>query len=303
MKRKALSISLVLLFSLVMVVGISSSALAGVTVYLNNLEPVADDGYGGYKVSPVQINGESYSSSLRGLAGLPVSENNQVWSEYNLGRKYEKFHGVVGIDDRAADSNTKAQFRIYGDSELLFESPVKGAGTEPTAFDVDIKNVLRLKIETTWISGNIGAEGPSAVSPLYYAVWGNPVLKGPKIVEMTIGNKTYEANDTEQTMDIAPYIKSGRTYLPVRYVGEALGATVSWNNSTQTAIIVGANKTTLVLKIGSKVMTNNSSDVQMDVAPEITSSRTMLPIRWVAEALGATVDWNQDTKLVTIKLP
>jgi len=41
----------------------------------------------------------------------------------------------------------------------------------------------------------------------------------------------------------------------------------------------------------------------MDAAPEIRAGRTMLPIRWVAEALGATVDWNQEAKLVTIKLP
>jgi len=50
-------------------------------------------------------------------------------------------------------------------------------------------------------------------------------------------------------------------------------------------------------------MTVNQAPVQMDVAPEIKDGRTMLPARWVAEALGAEVDWDENTKQAIIKMP
>ena len=59
----------------------------------------------------------------------------------------------------------------------------------------------------------------------------------------------------------------------------------------------------LALTIGSNIMTVNQAPVQMDVAPEIKDGRTMLPARWVAEALSAEVDWDENTKQAIIKMP
>lgn len=294
MKRKALSILLMLMLSLIMIIGTSSSALAGVTVYLNTLKPVAPD-YDQYEAGSAKINGTAYSSSLYRTLYASDEGLQEIWAEYNLEREYTSFQGVVGISDDAPESATEAQFRIYGDDALLYESPAKKLGDEPSAFNVSVKNVLRLKIVTTRIDGGYYA--------LRHAVWANPYLTGPKIVEMTIGQSSYRINDSEQIMDVAPYIKASRTRLPVRFVAEALGANVSWNGNTKEVTIVGEDNTTLVLTIGSNVMQNNGANTQMDVGPEITSSRTMLPIRWVAEALGATVDWNEAAQLVTITLP
>ena len=300
MRRFAIKSFLVLAMFLTVIAGTSSSALAGVTVYLNGIDPVAVgsggynygggyNNYYGFKSTSAKINGKTYSSSLKGAA----HSGDEKGAEYNLGRRYDNFKGAVGISDDAPKSETQAQFRVFGDDELLYESPIKKLGDEPSTFDISVKNVLRLKIVAVWVEG----------SKLDYAIWGNPYLTGPKIVEMTIGDIKYRSNDTELEMDIAPYVKSGRTYLPVRYVAEALGATVFWNNKTKTATVAGANGTVLTLTIGSRIMRNSNSNVQMDAAPEIRAGRTMLPIRWVAEALGATVDWNQEAKLVTIKLP
>ena len=102
-------------------------------------------------------------------------------------------------------------------------------------------------------------------------------------------------------MDAAPYIKAGRTYVPVRYLAEdALGASVTWDEATKTVTITKGDKT-VVLVIGDKVAKVNGADVQMDVAPEITpEGRTMLPARWVAEGLGFNVDWIAAQKQVLI---
>ena len=115
-----------------------------------------------------------------------------------------------------------------------------------------------------------------------------------------IGSTIYSINGVNAIMDVAPYIKAGRTYVPVRYLGEALGANVDWDEATKTVTVTKGDKS-VVLVIGSKVAKVNGADVQMDVAPEITNGRTMLPARWVAEGLGYAVGWNEVLKQVVVQ--
>ena len=82
--------------------------------------------------------------------------------------------------------------------------------------------------------------------------------------------------------------------------GEALGANVDWDEATKTVTVTKGDKS-VVLVIGSKVAKVNGADVQMDVAPEITNGRTMLPARWVAEGLGYAVGWNEVLKQVVVQ--
>jgi hypothetical protein len=116
-----------------------------------------------------------------------------------------------------------------------------------------------------------------------------------------IGSTIMNVNGANIIMDAAPYIKAGRTYVPVRYLGDALGATTAWDEATKTVTVTKGDKT-VVLVIGSKVAKVNGADVQMDVAPEITGvGRTMLPARWVAEGLGYQVGWNAALQQVVIQ--
>lgn len=116
-----------------------------------------------------------------------------------------------------------------------------------------------------------------------------------------IGSTIMNVNGSNIIMDAAPYIKAGRTYVPVRYLGDALGATTSWDAATKTVTVTKGDKT-VVLVIGSTTAKVNGADVVMDVAPEITGvGRTMLPARWVAEGLGFAVGWNAALQQVVIQ--
>ncbi len=118
----------------------------------------------------------------------------------------------------------------------------------------------------------------------------------------TIGLSSYLLNGTYQVMDAAPYIKNSRTYLPIRYVGYAMGLTdaqIQWYEATRTVILTKGN-TTVVLIIGSNTMFVNGVPRTMDVPPEITNSRTCLPIAWVASAFGTTATWDPGARTVTI---
>lgn len=130
---------------------------------------------------------------------------------------------------------------------------------------------------------------------------GAPVITTTSSV-FTIGMNYYLLNGSYQVMDAAPYIKNSRTYLPIRYVGYAMGLTdaqIQWYEATRTVILTKGN-TTVVLVIGSPTMFVNGQARMMDVAPEITNSRTCLPIAWVASAFGHTAVWNGSTQQVTL---
>ena len=119
----------------------------------------------------------------------------------------------------------------------------------------------------------------------------------------TIDSIAYTLNGEENEMDVAPYIKDDRTFLPVRYVAYAVGISpedILWDPVDRTVTIFKGDRI-VQLTIDSKVMVVNGVNVNMDVAPEITDGRTMMPIRWVGQALGATINWDSATKTVTVE--
>lgn len=126
-----------------------------------------------------------------------------------------------------------------------------------------------------------------------------------QVTTFKVNSTTYTVNDTTQKMDVAPYVKNDRTYVPVRYLAYSLGVPeegVTWDGEAKEVGIV-SGETDISLTIGSNTMTVNNDPVIMDVAPEIKDGRTMLPARWVAESLGAEVDWNEEQQQAIIKLP
>lgn len=108
-------------------------------------------------------------------------------------------------------------------------------------------------------------------------------------VSFSIGSQIYTVDGVAKVMDASPYIKEGRTYVPVRYLALALG--VSEDNIGFENGVVTLTKGDAVVKmtLGSKTITVNDQAQTMDVAPESNNGRTMLPARYVAEAFGAQV--------------
>ncbi|WP_234541272.1 copper amine oxidase N-terminal domain-containing protein [Paenibacillus pseudetheri] len=99
--------------------------------------------------------------------------------------------------------------------------------------------------------------------------------------------------------DQAPVMVNGRTMVPLRAIFEAFNATIKWNQKAQTVTATKDN-TTIMLKIGSKTATINNKAVTLDVPGLNLKGRTMVPTRFVSEALGHEVGWNPKTQVVTI---
>lgn len=106
-------------------------------------------------------------------------------------------------------------------------------------------------------------------------------------------------NGVKQIYDQPPVIENGRTIVPLRGVFENLGASVQWDSKQQ---LVTANRsgTKIQLKIGSKSPKVNGKVVPIDVPAKVTNGRTLVPLRFVGEALGATVNYDSKNKRIDI---
>jgi hypothetical protein len=99
--------------------------------------------------------------------------------------------------------------------------------------------------------------------------------------------------------DQPPIIENDRTLVPVRKIFEAMGATVDWNEETNTATGT-KGYIIIVMQIGNNIITKNGQQIELDVPPQIVNDRTLVPVRAVAEGLNCTVGWDDDSQQVSI---
>lgn len=104
--------------------------------------------------------------------------------------------------------------------------------------------------------------------------------------------------------NVTAYAHDNRTFVPVRFVAERLGADVDWENDTQTAVITKDGHT-IRMKVGELTYTLDGVEKKLDVPAEFTPSvnneyRTMVPVRFVTEALGYQVEWDQARNLAVV---
>jgi Copper amine oxidase N-terminal domain len=104
-------------------------------------------------------------------------------------------------------------------------------------------------------------------------------------------------NGQPVAFDQSPIVRAGRVFVPLRGVFEQLGATVVYSNGQINATAHGR---TVSLAIGSLQATVGGQPETLDVAPFLVGERTLVPLRFIAQALGAGVNWNDATSTVTI---
>ena len=120
----------------------------------------------------------------------------------------------------------------------------------------------------------------------------NQVTPEKRTVTLTFGSKIMDINGTSKTMDVGPIAYQNRTFVPLRAIGDAFDATTEWDNKTNKITIKYDNKT-IVMTLGSPNYTvNGVAKPAMDVNPYVVAgvNRTMVPLRFIGEALGFEVD-------------
>lgn len=126
-----------------------------------------------------------------------------------------------------------------------------------------------------------------------------------KQLKFYIDSNIYYINNTSATMEVTPVIYHSRTMLPVAYLADPLGAKTTWDPDAGKVTIIFNNKT-IELWIGSNTARVNNAVVPIDtndlaVTPLVLPpGRTMLPLSFIAQNMGCTVNWNAETREVTI---
>lgn len=128
--------------------------------------------------------------------------------------------------------------------------------------------------------------------------------KGEKqFILMTLDDPMMTVNGAVEEIDpgrgTTPVIVNSRTLVPIRAIVEAMGGTIDWNAATQT-VGIDYNARRVKMTIDSKSMSVNGAQQTIDVAPRAINSRTMLPVRFVSDALGISIDWLNSTKQIVI---
>lgn len=116
-----------------------------------------------------------------------------------------------------------------------------------------------------------------------------------EVVPVYLNNKaiTFAANDAQ------PQIFQNRTYVPIRTTCDALGLTIDWNSKTETLTFTREG-VTIAHTMRSKIVYINGVKQTFDTASINKNNRTLMPIRMLAESIGATVTWDNDTRSVHI---
>lgn len=97
-------------------------------------------------------------------------------------------------------------------------------------------------------------------------------------------------------MDVLPQIKNDRIYVPISTITKFLGANISWKNPN---ILINHNNTKLILTVGETGAIRNSQPIELDAPPYVDKGRTLVPLRFVSEALGLGVTYQNDRVDIT----
>ncbi len=106
-------------------------------------------------------------------------------------------------------------------------------------------------------------------------------------------------NNKPLSFEQPPVLENGRVLVPLRAIFEAMGATLAWDANTQT-ITATSNGKVIVLKVGDSQAQIDGISYTLDVPPQMVNGHTLVPLRFIAESFGCSVNWDGAQQTVTI---
>lgn len=229
-----------------------------------------------------------------------------AYKTYSL--SFDKNEGKVNTDNNVkvsvVDKNDKVADEVNGFAYAYVDSQsnkdakvtvdvVENDRDDRTGYDV-IKGKFNIKVYANQpttadiVVGVKAKNGAIYAGTLTYTFGEESIPAGTSVV-MTLGSTEMIVNNQLVDMkDAAPFAQDNRTFVPFRALGEALGATVDYDQTAKT-VTYKLGSSEIVMTLDSKDYTVNGVKKTMDVAPFAKDNRTYVPVRFVGEGLGFTV--------------
>lgn len=195
-------------------------------------------------------------------------------------------NGKLTISPEKAEAGEKVTIKATPDSGYQLD--------KVTVKDKDNSNVKLTKVNDNEYTFTM-PKGKVSVDATFVqkdAADDNSAAEKSKVIKLQIGSRIVNVDNEAVIYDAAPVIRNDRTLVPIRIVTETLGGKVDWNGVTK--------EVTLNIDGKEIKMTVGKTLEKYGVAPVIIDGRTFVPVRFVADELGATVAWDDATKTVTI---
>lgn len=125
------------------------------------------------------------------------------------------------------------------------------------------------------------------------------ILNDRKEIEINDDKITIFLNDSILYFDVEPKMINDRIMVPIRKIFESLGSTIEWDENSQTVTAIKDDKI-IVATVDNSTIWINGKPIEIDISPIMINDRVLVPVRFISESLGATVEWNDLTKTVII---
>jgi len=204
---------------------------------------------------------------------------------------------VLTIETEIPKETTKREITVVGRTE---PNCVVTIGEQDILLEEDGRFTSTVKLVHGWNSIIVtSVDKASNKTTLEYGI---TVMN--KIV-LQIGNLKASVNDKEMILDAPPYIKNGRTMVPFRFISESFGAHVDYD-AVERSITLYTDDVSIWIQIGNPEAfieyegVKGREKVTLEAPPEIVNNRTFVPLRFIGEAFGASIDWNGERREITI---
>jgi HSP20 family molecular chaperone IbpA len=126
-----------------------------------------------------------------------------------------------------------------------------------------------------------------------------------RVVRLQLGQKNARVNGEARRLEAAPLVEGGRTLVPLRFLGEQLGAVFLWDEDDK-EVTFTRGAVTIKIRLGDDearihVKGAPSRTVALEVPVKVVQDRTVVPLRFVSENLGAVVRWNPSDRSIIVR--
>jgi len=262
-----------------------------------------------FRISLQGINNANYFNVFK-ITNNTLVSNTPVSISSALNSMPAVYADVTDLEVRVYSDPTGesllADFTLNSSGQLILKNIFPASPGEATGSSGSSSSGSSGSSSDSSSSGSSGKTSVKSSSGSTGAVNGTATnvttVKGPTVSSQPVTSPDQIAvvlNGKPVVFDQPPVIVGSRTIAPIRAIFEAMGAQVFWDETERT-VTVKNETTTIQVKIDSTQAYVNGAEKILDVPAQIINSRTLVPVRFITESLGATVGWSDSTRTVTI---